>query len=136
MCVLDREEGGIEMIRLIGFPVCIILFVLCGRAFASSPGYEAVSGFDLNRYLGKWYEIARLPNRFEKGLVNVTATYSLRDNGMVQVLNRDAKTKDGKQASVTGKAKFAAGSDKGHPPVSFSSGSFRPIIDLALESGL
>ncbi len=134
MCVLDREEGGIEMIRLIGFPVCIILFVLCGRAFASSPGYEAVSGFDLNRYLGKWYEIARLPNRFEKGLVNVTATYSLRDNGMVKVLNEGCKgTKDGKHASVTGKAKFAAGSDKGHLRVSFFWFFYADYVIFALD---
>ena len=51
-------------------PFLFLLSFISGRGYAASPGYEAVTGFELNRYLGKWYEIARLPNRFEKGLVN------------------------------------------------------------------
>ena len=43
--------------------------------------------FDLERYLGTWYEIARLPHKFEKDLQRVTATYSLRDDGKIEVLN-------------------------------------------------
>jgi apolipoprotein D and lipocalin family protein len=46
-----------------------------------------VSNLDLNRYLGKWYEIARFPNRFEKGCEGVTAEYALRDDGKVSVVN-------------------------------------------------
>ncbi len=44
-------------------------------------------GLDLNRYLGKWYEIARFPNRFERGCVGVTAEYALRSDGDIRVLN-------------------------------------------------
>lgn len=48
----------------------------------------AVEGaLDLNRYLGKWYEIARFPNQFERGCVGVTAEYSLRSDGDIRVLN-------------------------------------------------
>ena len=52
---------------------------------------EAVKDVDLSRYAGKWYEIARLPHFFEKGLVGVTATYTLRPDGKVEVLNRGLK---------------------------------------------
>ena len=55
---------------------------------------EPVQGFDLNRYLGKWYEIARLDHSFEEGLDNVTAVYSLRDDGGVNVVNRGFLSKD------------------------------------------
>ena len=49
---------------------------------------EPVSGFELDRYLGKWYEIARLDHSFERGLEQVTAEYSLRDDRGVRVVNR------------------------------------------------
>ena len=50
-------------------------------------GVEAVSGFQLDRYLGTWYEIARLDHSFERGLSNVTAEYTLRSDGGIDVLN-------------------------------------------------
>jgi apolipoprotein D and lipocalin family protein len=66
----------------------------------------AVQQFDLPRYLGVWYEIARFPNRFEKGCVGVTAEYALRDDGRVSVLNtcrQDAL--DGPVKSIEGTAR-------------------------------
>ena len=76
--------------------------------------------FELNRYLGTWYEIARFPHSFEKGLVGVTATYSLRDDGMVRVENAGFKnTLDGARSVAVGKAKFAGKKDEGHLKVSF-----------------
>ncbi|MDO9138705.1 MAG: lipocalin family protein, partial [Methylobacter sp.] len=50
-------------------------------------GLKAVDGFDINRYLGTWYEIARLDHRFERGLEKISATYTLREDGGVDVLN-------------------------------------------------
>ncbi len=47
-----------------------------------------IPDFDLNKYMGKWYEIARLENRFQEGMVNVTANYMLKNNGVVKVVNR------------------------------------------------
>jgi apolipoprotein D and lipocalin family protein len=66
-----------------------------------------VKELDLNRYLGKWYEIARFPHSFEKNLVGVTATYSLRDDGKIRVLNQGYKnTLDGELSVAEGKAKI------------------------------
>jgi len=67
-----------------------------------------VKSLDLNRYLGTWYEIARFPHSFEKNLVGVTATYSLRDDGKIKVLNQGYKnTLDGELSVAEGKAKIA-----------------------------
>lgn len=70
-------------------------------------GVKAVSPFELDRYLGKWYEIARFDFKFEKGLNNTTAEYTLSSDGKVKVLNRgyDYEKKIWKEA--IGKAKFA-----------------------------
>ena len=69
-----------------------LLFLLAwwlgGCSVAPPPGVTPVTGFELNRYLGGWYEIARLDHSFERGLSNVSATYGLRDDGGVRVLNR------------------------------------------------
>jgi len=64
---------------------------------------KTVDKVDLNRYMGTWYEIARFPQSFEKGLVGVTATYSFKKNGKVEVLNQ------GHKDSLTGKLKRAKG---------------------------
>jgi apolipoprotein D and lipocalin family protein len=82
--------------------------------------YKPVSGFDLQKYLGTWYEIARMPASFEMDLVAVTATYSLQDDGMVKVVNQGhKKALEGKKSIATGKAKFAGAKDIGHLKVSF-----------------
>ena len=78
---------------------------------------KPVSNFDLNRYLGKWYEIARLPTWFEKELTNVTATYSLNKNGMVKVQNEGYK--NGKLKKAIGKAKITKDKNIGYLKVSF-----------------
>lgn len=70
---------------------------------------ESVTEFDLPRYLGKWYEIARFPNRFERGCEGVTAEYALRTDGKISVLNtcrEDAP--DGKVKSAKGVASVVA----------------------------
>ena len=70
-------------------------------------GLEAVDGFDKDRYLGKWYEIARLDHRFERGLERITATYSVREDGSIDVLNRGFDTAKGEWREARGKARFA-----------------------------
>lgn len=66
-----------------------------------------VKELDLQRYMGTWYEIARLDHRFERGLVGVTATYSMREDGKIRVLNQGYKNKlDGKLSVAEGKAKL------------------------------
>lgn len=67
---------------------------------------EVVPSVDLSRYVGQWYEIARLPNRFEKKCADsVTATYTLRPDGNIEVLNRCRKA-SGKFTTAKGKAKI------------------------------
>jgi apolipoprotein D and lipocalin family protein len=68
---------------------------------------EAVPAVELDRYAGRWYEIARLPNRFQDDCACcVTATYTLRENGRITVLN-ECRTEDGKAKSAEGEAKLA-----------------------------
>jgi apolipoprotein D and lipocalin family protein len=78
-----------------------------------------VDGFDVNRYLGKWYEIARLDHSFERGLDKVSAEYSLRDDGGVKVINRGFDTANNKWQDIEGKAFFVNSETRGHLKVSF-----------------
>lgn len=83
------------------------------------PGITTVTPFDTNRYLGKWYEIARMDHRFERGLSQVSATYSLRDDGGLKVINRGYKAEDKAWKESEGKAYFVAGANQGYLKVSF-----------------
>lgn len=86
----------------------ILLFVMnTNKALAKDETpLETVPYVDLDRYLGKWYEIASFPQSFQEGCVASTATYSLRKNGDINVLNEcREKTFDGKLKSVEGVAK-------------------------------
>ena len=68
---------------------------------------STVQKLDIQRYLGLWYEIGRFPHSFEKDMVGVTATYTLKENGSIEVLNQGCiKTLNGKHKSATGKAKL------------------------------
>ena len=82
-------------------------------------GVEVVTDFELDRYLGTWYEIARLDHSFERGLSNVTANYSMRDDGGVKVVNRGFNTEKSEWDEATGKAYFVGESDIGQLKVSF-----------------
>lgn len=82
-------------------------------------GIEPVKGFELPRYLGTWYEIARLDHSFERGLYQVTATYSMKDDGGVKVINRGFSTAEQSWDEAEGKAYFVDSPDIGHLKVSF-----------------
>jgi apolipoprotein D and lipocalin family protein len=82
-------------------------------------GVEAVSGFDAERYLGKWYEVARLDHSFERGMDNVTATYTARDDGGIDVLNRGHVRASGEWEEARGRAKFVGSREQGMLKVSF-----------------
>ncbi len=79
----------------------------------------AVTNFDKAKYLGKWFEIARLDYKWEKNLNNVTAEYSLNDNGTIKVDNRGYNVKKDKWEESIGKAKFVKKDDVGMLKVSF-----------------
>ncbi|CAA6823020.1 MAG: Outer membrane lipoprotein Blc [uncultured Thiotrichaceae bacterium] len=95
-----------------------VVFVM--TACASLPdGIKPVEGFDVQRYLGKWYEIARLDHSFERGLSNITAEYSIKDDGSIRVLNRGFKDSAQEWSEAEGKAKFTDAKDVGALRVSF-----------------
>lgn len=80
---------------------------------------KAVSPFDTKKYLGLWYEIARMDFKFEKGLDHVTATYSLIDDETIRVDNRGYNVKDQEWKQSIGKAKPAGAPSEGRLKVSF-----------------
>jgi apolipoprotein D and lipocalin family protein len=99
----------------------------------SKARFEPVRGFEPRRYLGTWYEIARMPVWFEKGLVNVTATYTLRDEKRIAVLNEGDRLRDGTHTSARGKATFASAPDVAHLRVSFFGPFYADYIIAELD---
>lgn len=102
----------------------IILLALFSAFLAACTGGElkgasVVSEFEIDRYLGTWYEIARLDHRFERGLTDVTAQYALRDGGGVRVVNRGFNTKTAEWEEAIGKAYLVGAADIGQLKVSF-----------------
>lgn len=83
------------------------------------PGVAAVSTFDLQRYQGRWYEIARLDHKFERGLTDVSATYTPQPDGSVQVINRGFSAQKGEWREAIGKARFTGAPSTGSLKVSF-----------------
>jgi apolipoprotein D and lipocalin family protein len=80
---------------------------------------KAVNNFDLNRYLGTWYEIARLDHRFERGLNNISADYTMNTNNSIKVINKGWNVTDQKWEQAEGKAYFVEQPDIGRLKVSF-----------------
>lgn len=93
----------------------------CSRAVMTRvpAGIEPVAGFDAGLYMGRWYEIARLDHRFERGMTDVTADYALKGDGSVRVVNSGIK--DGRRKSIEGTARF-----KGDPTVASLAVTFFP----------
>ncbi|WP_089921099.1 lipocalin family protein [Chitinophaga rupis] len=101
-----------------GAAAAFTFFTLSSRV--SIPrGAKAVSPFDTKKYLGLWYEIARMDFKFEKGLNQVTATYSLIDDETIRVDNRGYNVKDQEWKQSIGKAKPAGAPSEGRLKVSF-----------------
>ena len=82
-------------------------------------GLKPVSEFDGQRYMGKWYEIARLDHSFERNLSNVSATYTRDSTGVISVTNRGYNEKTDKWKQIEGRARFIGDNDVGSLKVSF-----------------
>jgi len=114
--------------------ILVLLIFLPFSTVAKMPdGATVVTDFSLERYLGTWYEVARLDHRFERGLTQVTATYSMRDDGGVRVLNRGYKEKKSKWSDAEGKAYFVEEPDIGRLKVSFFGPFYGAYNIIALE---
>lgn len=113
---LFERRLDMKFFRFAGIVVLIGLLVGCtGRP----DGIEPVTGFDINRYQGTWYEIMRLDHSFERGLSNVTATYTLLDDGEVRVVNRGFDAEDCQWDEAVGTAEFQGRSDVASLSVTF-----------------
>ena len=96
-----------------------LLAVLLGGCVGMPDTVRPVGNFQLERYLGTWYEIARLDHTFERGLSRVSAEYSLREDGGVRVVNRGYDAKEKKWKEAEGKAYFVQDPQTGFLKVSF-----------------
>ncbi|WP_339691026.1 lipocalin family protein [uncultured Pseudoalteromonas sp.] len=92
-----------------------------------------VSPFSIEQYQGKWYEIARLDHSFERGLDNITANYTINDDGSVTVLNRGFNSEENKWCEAQGTAKFVDSNDVGHLKVSFFGPFYSSYIVFKLD---
>lgn len=97
----------------------LILSLLMAACARIPEGLHPVAGFNAGRYTGKWYEIARLPNRFEQGLNQISAEYYLNGDGGLSVVNSGKNAKTGKREYAYGKAYFTGSPDIGSLEVSF-----------------
>ncbi|NUW67215.1 lipocalin family protein [Vibrio coralliilyticus] len=94
---------------------------------------KPVQDFDIDRYTGKWYEIARLDHSFEKGLSKVTAEYSLKDDGGVKVINQGFSEELNEWKEAEGNAYFVRSSDQGYLKVSFFGPFYGSYVVFELE---
>ena len=101
--------------------VLSVVAMLLVSACSTAPplGIHPVTPFAVDRYLGTWFEIARLDHRFEEGLTDIQATYTLEADGSVKVLNRGLQIANGQWREAVGKALFIGQRDEGSLKVSF-----------------
>lgn len=108
------------MYEVIKRVVCSLLAIMGLPGCLGVPeGATVVRDFEVDRYLGRWYEIARLDHRFERGLSRVQAEYAPREDGGLRVVNRGFHEKRGEWKEAEGKAYFTANPDIGQLKVSF-----------------
>ncbi|HJV77511.1 MAG TPA: lipocalin family protein [Paludibacter sp.] len=113
-----------------------IVGILTVSACSTIPkGVKAVHPFDKDKYLGKWYEIARMDFRFERNLNNTTANYSFNMDGSIKVDNRGFNYKTNQWKQAIGKAKFVGEQDVAMLKVSFFGPFYSGYNVIALDSG-
>ena len=101
------------------FTAAIVLAISGCSSTSPPPGIAPVTPFDLARYEGRWYEVARLDHSFERGMTDVSATYQRQSDGTVQVLNRGFDTGKNDWRQAEGKAKFTGDKNTASLKVSF-----------------
>lgn len=109
------------------------IFIFLTGCTGIPEGISAIDGFEVKRYLGTWYEIARLDHRFERGLNNISATYTLRDDGGINVINKGWDQQKNKWKQAEGKAYFIDQPDQGRLKVSFFGPFYGAYNIIALD---
>ncbi|MEJ2534506.1 MAG: lipocalin family protein [Gammaproteobacteria bacterium] len=117
-------------LRAVGVAALLLLLAACTGV---PEGVQPVRGFELDRYLGTWYEVARLDHGFERGLSRVTANYSMREDGGVHVVNRGWRAEEGEWDQSEGKAYFVDSPDLGRLKVSFFGPFYGAYNIMALD---
>jgi apolipoprotein D and lipocalin family protein len=117
---------------LIGRVFAVFTTLLTGCVSAPQ-GVTPVEPFDLERYLGRWYEIARLDHSFERGLSEVRAEYTQNEDGSVRVINRGFNKDENAWKEAEGKARFVHSSTQGFLKVSFFGPFYASYVIFALD---
>jgi apolipoprotein D and lipocalin family protein len=115
---------------ILAIPLVAIMLNSCVKI---PKGAQAVTPFEKERYLGKWYEIARLDYYFERNLNNVTANYSSKKDGIIKVENRGYNIITKKWKEAVGKAKLAGAPDEGKLKVSFFGPFYAGYTVIAID---
>jgi apolipoprotein D and lipocalin family protein len=115
----DRYEGCKTMLRSMSHLWKVLATLVLGGCASVPEGLRPVADFQANRYLGTWYEIARLDHSFERGLSKVTADYSQRGDGSIQVVNRGYDARRGKWREARAVARFVGRADVASLKVTF-----------------
>ena len=130
MWVLDlwgAEEMKSKLIRLLTYGLLVSGLVGCGATtteLENLPPLQSVARVEVERYMGTWYEIASYPQSFQKGCTGTTASYSLREDGEVDVVNRCfLESLQGKEKMSRGRARVTNEATNSELKVSF----FRPF---------
>ena len=113
--------------------VVAIASILLSGCLGHPDNVTPVAGFELDKYLGKWYEIARLDHSFERGLEKVTAEYTMRTDGGVRVLNRGYSVTKSQWKEAEGKAYFVGDPKTGMLKVSFFGPFYGAYNVIALD---
>ncbi|MBQ4846762.1 lipocalin family protein [Pseudoalteromonas sp. MMG005] len=117
------------MLKMIIFTLTCVLSACTGIP----QGVKPVTNLDIGKYQGKWYEIARLDHRFERGMSHVTANYKVLSDGTVQVINQGYIEEKSKWKQAIGTAKFAHNTSIGHLKVSFFGPFYGSYIIFELD---
>ena len=117
--VCANGRGLHRMKRFVSKMALILGALLAAGCTGLPDGVTPVAGFDVERYLGTWYEIARLDHRFERGLEKISANYSYREDGGIRVVNRGFDSARGQWKEAEGKAFFIGDAQTGRLKVSF-----------------
>lgn len=119
------------MSRMRGVVVC--LMALLSGCTGVPDGIEPVENLSVERYLGTWYEIARLDHSFERGLSRVTADYEQKRDGSIVVTNRGYDTEEGAWSEAEGHAVFVDDPTVGHLKVSFFGPFYSSYVIFELD---
>lgn len=115
------------------FLVAVVSTLLLGGCLGMPESVKPVDGFELNKYLGKWYEIARLDHSFEAGLEQVSTEYTRLPEGGLSVLNRGFDSNSEQWTQAEGKAFFVNQDDQGYLQVSFFGPFYSSYVVFELD---